>query len=208
MTPWSAFLPLVLIEAPGCPDPTAEQYLRLAAREFCSQTYAWREWLADIPVAAGTALYPLTIPAGLEAQLLRITTAALNDEPLAVLSQSDLPAGWQAGRAPRKPCVIVLPDGQVQLGPVPTAAGVLRLQVALQPTPTAEACGDVLLQDYQQAIADGALGRLLALANVPFAQPARAIDCRTSFEREVHRAANADFLRKQPAERRVRTSRF
>ena len=47
------FHPFILPDVMGCPVPTMNHHLLLAAREFCQKTKAWSVWL-DSVTATGT----------------------------------------------------------------------------------------------------------------------------------------------------------
>ena len=54
---WSDFGPYVLPHVIGCPDPTMEQHVRLAAIEFFRRTLSWREVL-DAVLTDGENISP------------------------------------------------------------------------------------------------------------------------------------------------------
>ena len=60
---WSDFSPYVLPHVIGCPDPTMEQHVRLAAIEFFRRTLSWREVL-DSVLTDGTERVELEAPTG------------------------------------------------------------------------------------------------------------------------------------------------
>jgi len=204
MTGWDVFFPLVMVEAPGCPEPTAAQYLRMTARDFCKRSRAWVQALAPVIADGVASQFTIVLDPAWQGELVRIVGATLNGKPLEVKSAAVL------SRQPRPAdcCGSLLDqgDGTYRIDRAPAAGGTLLMHAALMPTFTADQCAAVLSTSYPQAIADGALGRLLALANVPFANPIRAMDCRASYEKQLHAASNTDFLRAAPDQRRVQPS--
>lgn len=47
-----------------CNQPAVEEALRRAARHFCTDTWAWREWQHGLTLAAAPTTAPTAVPAG------------------------------------------------------------------------------------------------------------------------------------------------
>ena len=171
--------PLILPKAPGCPGVTAAQQARLAAIEFCERSRCWREITTVTVDAAGEA----ALVAPPEAAIFEIEQAEANGAPLLPTQHTrihDLPAGAPAYITQVNPnAITVFPT----LGPVD-----VRLSLFLKPTlldefgtdPTDplfnryDVVPDWLLTQHGHRIADGALGRILAIPGEPWTDLQRA----------------------------------
>lgn len=149
MTPWSAFLPDVLPFVPGTSEPMAEHAIRRAAQEFCRLTRVWRVELPAITTAAADLSYPLALT---DTTLVRLESAMLDAEPLAV---------WRDGDAESVGRFAYTNDGQsVVLSFDPGAGRQLSLVVTVQPSHTAAGLDDFLHGMYAEVIAHGAIARI------------------------------------------------
>ncbi|WP_018865126.1 hypothetical protein [Thioalkalivibrio sp. ARh3] len=156
------FLPDVLPEVPGCPEPMAERQILDATIRFCRDTYAWQ---AEID--------QLRIPEGgrdrFEFGLDFINT----------VNGSDLIALTQVGDQ------VFTFDGLKLRVPHASAGDRLPIRAALQPERSASRVPRLLYDDYREAIAAQALFRLLLQSRAEWANPELAGVYRQQYEQAV-----------------------
>lgn len=206
--PLQAFFPLVRPYAPMAADPFIEQALRLAAITFCEKTRCWRyQTTRAITVNEAQIVTPPY------AAIFEIETAAFNGHELVPTQYTDLDLGT------------AIPTGQpyyiTQATPgsvivFPFQPGTLALNVFLKPRaltdqPVASSYDpdtdddynvvpEFLLVQHGEAIANGALARILMMPGQPFSDPATAqayaqafaVACDSHFNHAIrgeHRAA-------------------
>ncbi len=199
MKTWAEFHSLVLPSVLGCPIPTMDNALRLTARDFCKRTREWRE--SESFTAQGIVnLFDIDIPPGTE--LVRIISADVAGEPLDIFGRGELPTDW---------ATCTPPDGLYHVGtteyrvfPVPPANARITIESALMPSNTGTGVGDDVFDRYAEAIADGALCRLMKMPRQPWSDINLAGIHDRDYERAVHHAANRDFAQTAPAQRRVK----
>jgi hypothetical protein len=180
----AAVLPLVLPHVPGAPDPTIESAARSAAREFFRQTFAWQEWLDPVStVAGGNKEYDFELPN--DADIARFERATIDGQPIEI-------GLWRQAKA--DPALF---DGGVERQIVSGDLLILRLlgefdaglqlqaMVSLMPKLTATTVPDHLAGRYAEALADGALARLLNLGTASFFNRVAAGDAALRFQRAI-----------------------
>lgn len=175
MAALSVFVPGILPHVPGCPAIAARLEALRAATEFCAMTKAWREWLAPIDVAAGTATYSLVLPTGSALTLpievkwgdIRLTPLT-RDDALAAYGET-----WDSEYS-ASPEGYIMPDlSSITLAPTPDTALAdgLNILAALQPAADATTVPDFLAEQYREIINHGAIGGLLGTQGKPWSNP-------------------------------------
>lgn len=168
------FLPYVLPFAPSLPEPTAIQYLRLAAITFCERARAWRE-VQEVEVI-GDDFEQVPIPS--QAELLEIENiyfrqssdaswAKLIAEPYAEIDQTLFDSPITDNSRPKFYSQIE----QDIFFILPRAQGVARISAFFKPSSVAEIVPDILYTKYASIIADGALMHILMLPEQPYTNP-------------------------------------
>lgn len=186
------FLPLILPYCVQCPHPVAEQYVRLAAIEFCERTRAWR-YIVTAEMDANNE----AIIAPDYATIHEIENAWWNGDTQLEPTQftEALPSDLTATDTVGTPSYIT------QMNPntvtiLPFAEGTLRLTVFLKPrsgTLYGTDAGLALRNYYNQvpeflwvqhaeAIANGALARILNIPEQPYTDPVMAAQFRARFD--------------------------
>ena len=174
--------PFVLEMAPSCPEPTMVHHLRQSAIKFCERTLAWQQDLTAIVSVAGDDSYPMVFPAG--ASLVKLMAFTVDGAEAFVVTpekgrrlavnQSGRDVAWTDDRV------------NVRINPVPSQDGLSYvLKAALKPTQAATTIADSLGEHYAVELAAGALGTLLDLETMPWANPRMASAKRTFFEDRV-----------------------
>lgn len=174
-----ALYPKVMPSVPGCPESQVSNAILEAARELCRRSEVWAEKADAISLIKSKDTYTFS---GLPdyGRVLSVRTLKYNGRDLENLVDRDLDAsdpGWQ-GRT-GKPLGYIHQGGSQSLRVVPIpkeseARAITHLWVAMQPTTTATVLPDILLNDYDEAIAQGALYRLMMQPNVSWRDPQMA----------------------------------
>lgn len=208
-TPLSAFLPRVLPYAPGCPDILAVSHLRDAAIEFCERTKCWRSITSTTMAANSQAMItPAT------ATIHLIEEATYNGQPLTPVQFTDIGPDELTGLVTvSAPSYITqIEPGKVQVYPF-VAGGVLRVSAFLKPRADSVYNGnaadpfqdanavvpDFMFMQDAEAIAQGALARILAVPEHRFSNDQKANYYRQMFER----ACDSRFSRHMHGQQRA-----
>ncbi len=179
------FLPHVLPHALRCPRPVAEFMLRQSAIEFCKRTRCWRH-IVTITLTAPDQGIAIAAPAF--TNIHEIETATLDGRTLTptqftTIQPDQLTGETMAGQ----------PEYITQIDPntvcvFPYGTGVLRLSLFLKPaegksfgTDAADPLHDAfnvvppfMLTQYAEALAAGALSRILMIERQSFSSPEKA----------------------------------
>ncbi len=207
-----AFFPYVLPFAHACPDPMAEQYLRVAATEFCRRTRIWRE--VDSFRTDGHPVDVLCVPPG--ASLFEIEKAWFEGQEL---RPEPFSRSWRgnphheehhAEHPPRhddgNPVAITqIAPNMIQL--VSPGRGMFRVSMFLVPAPEADTVPDFLFDQFSEDIAAGALAHILLLPDQPWTNPQLAAVKRSEFSAALDRNFSANIRGQHRAPARTR-SRF
>ena len=169
------FLPEVLLEAPGVPNPVAINALRNSCYDFCRDSLLWNETQESIPIIAGTATYQLDAAMG--AQIVAVLSLNINEQysvlPWPLDAVVAARPAWASASGPVKGFVQPQPD-TVTLIAVPDTAGYFVPTVAYAPTRNATSVDERLYNQYLETIKYGALWKLKMMSGQPWADPASA----------------------------------
>jgi hypothetical protein len=190
------FLPFVLPYAMGCPEVSAQRALVDSAIEFCEKSLLVRATLTPVSLVAGTYTYTpavptheaMVMPVGVwfkGAELAPVAADAIRNPQAFASSIPDVTA--ETGD-PRE--FFALTAGQLGLYPIPdtTESGVLLVRAALRPTRAATELEDVLFNDWVEAIAAGAMSRLMRSHGQPFTDPVEGARRAMEFYQAINRA--------------------
>jgi hypothetical protein len=193
----AVFLPIILPQAPGCPRFFAEQAARLAAIEYCERTRCWRHI-----VTISLATNPQAIVAPEYSAIHEIEEASFDGQPLTPTQWTDADPD-ELRDAPQigKPKYLTQIDHNT-VSIYPFAPGTLRASLFLKPRsgqlfgtdptdPLHDAFNVVpefLSIQKAEAIADGALARILATPGEQFTDLQRAGFHLERFERACNSA--------------------
>ena len=216
----SEFLPYVLPNAPGAPDIVAERYIRMAAIEFCERTRCWRKIsivaLTEENTVALVAPHYAAIHAIEYASFLSDTVAKT---PLTPTQYSDLAdrqrADLEAEGTPRY--ITQVNPNTVTVFPL--SAGELEVSLFLKPR-MGQSFGygtdddpiqddfnlapDFLLTQWGEAIACGALSKMLMQPQTRWEDPNKAAYYMQKFERACDAHFSTNITGQQRAPRRTR----
>lgn len=185
MKPITSFLPRVLPYTPGCSEPLVLMALADAAIEFCERTLVIQRKLPSLSTQAGQSVYELDLPP--QQSVAVITRVWVAGQPLGSVAaehahHSTLPSGTPTS------FFTSAQDGVLELllAPVPTETGQpIEILASLSPVRGATELDDVLLENWAEPIASGALVRLLTMPNQTFSDVATAAMMNQRFERQV-----------------------
>lgn len=178
------FLPLVLPEVPGCPEPLALQAVRRSARQTCLNTQIWVETIGPVTTRENWPSYPLVPPEG--AEIAMLLSVRLDGSALIPTTEPFLDAnwpGWNLYSGQRPTHYLMEKAATVRLVPMPKSAHQLTARAALLPDNNAEVAWDELWTRHGQTIAHGALEHLLAMPGKIWSDQQAALRHGTLFRR-------------------------
>lgn len=195
MKAWDQFYPYILTDVIGCPLPLVDSALRLAAREFCQDTSAIREWSDPVTATGVTPVFDFDLSTSQE--LVKVMKAIVNDVEYDVISYKELPEDWQsASPASIGNKVVQLDVLQYRVFPAPVAGDVITLQIATCPTIRATSCADDLVTRYADSIANGAKARLMTTKGNAWSDVDLGTHFKTLFVANKNSAANEDIIQR------------
>lgn len=218
MTDVTDFLPKVMLSAPGVAEPVAADAIIEAAREFCERTRLWRE---EFDCAADTN--PIDIvpydatPNANEITLLEDSEVFEFDETWCddvLLTQKDTAwlddnvTLWRTTTDTGTPAYITqLKTNTMMLVPGFETATV-KAFLFLRPILGAVTLPDFLYSQYRDAIAAGALAKLLVIPGQPFTNPDLAAYYQGKFGSKLDDLSSRKTRGQQRARIRLQPSYF
>lgn len=164
MTPWLDFLPYVLPYVIGCPDPTAEQHIKLAAIDFCRRTLCHRVTLEPEPSNGVTHEIELYPEKG--TQIIKIKAVSVGGREFALV---DPVKGLSLARSGYPSDFVFTQDNlTLQVHPLQAVSTPVVADVALAPSITAMGFSDTLAAAHLQDIAQGAIASIKRIPGQPF----------------------------------------
>lgn len=166
-------------------DDIPEAYNHLVDRavldtciEFCQNTRIWHTRMTPMSVIANIPNYKLRVPAN--ARLASVIELKYNGKKLEPVIDSDLDAStpnWEAKTGTPNQYTM-LDQGTARLIGIPTEAltNALTGSIAVKPARDAEVVGEVLWDDWAEAIAHGAKYRIFSMTNEGWADARKASD--------------------------------
>lgn len=178
-------LPFVTNELSSVPDAVIKQQMRLALKEFCSESRCWVQTLDPIQLLSGQRDYD-TAPDNNDARvhmLDRVDCVGFGELTLLDATQHR-PSDWLTAKGSLPQRVYASTDGQtITIYPEPYGENLpqLMVQVRLVPKLTIESVPDEVLEKHIEAIASGTKARLMTMLNRPWTNLATAGIHRTLF---------------------------
>ena len=162
---YESLLPEVLPMVAGCSDTLAENAIRSAAIEFCERTSAYQLELEPITTISNIYEYDLEPPTGTTVhKILWVTHDGQDLEPLTTTLLEQRVPRWRTDNG--LPVYFVKPTASlIWLVPIPSAQLVNStiIRVVLKPTHTSTMSDESIMDEYRDAIVNGALFRLLRI---------------------------------------------
>ena len=166
MKKWDQFFPDLLIDLPGCPNPTIEHALLRAAQQFFSGAHVWKIWLDNTATSLNVTQYDIALEPNSE--LVRLERATLDGRPIGIKVPESLPADWQTNTAGIADCIFTSDRKTLFLLPAKAAGLILRVEATLKPANSATGIEDDLFDQYADTIAMGAKARLMQQLGKPY----------------------------------------
>lgn len=178
------FFTAIAPRAPGASDIAIENALRDAAIEFCVESLVWTAWSDPSPVLANINEYDIDVPRDADVtRVLMVQIEGHTIDPVPFDSMDSLYNNWRAIKG--RPNLYTQDDPTVlRLVPTPSERmpAALTYRCAFQPTATAQTLPDILFRRYREAVAAGALYRLLSTPDKPYTNPELAAMHYTRFQ--------------------------
>lgn len=189
--PLEKFLPFVVAECLGAPEPTAVDALRNACFDFCRRSLWWTERQDSEVYTAGVGEYQLMAPPG--AVVVSVQSVNLDGERTIKATVAEdvdraMPAGW-TNTGPVQAFVQPRPD-TIQFIPAPDKSGSFVCIAAFAPSRTTQTVPDGLFHYHLETIVQGALSKLKRMPGQAWTDPAAAV----AYERLFLTGINAVLL--------------
>lgn len=194
MTQYEAFFPYVLPEVPGVAEPVALLAIRNACIEFCEKSLILTRDHDPVTIEPGVVDYDLSPPSGyLVVKVQKAWVENNQIDPVAPDFVRDaavynrLFASYQS--APSTPTAYLQKEERlISLWPVADKQypNGLTMRVALKPTRSSEKIDDVIFEEYAEAIASGALTRLMSSAGKPYTNLEMAVVHQAKFQQGIN----------------------
>jgi hypothetical protein len=188
MIAWGQFLPQVQPHVFDCPQPVVIDAIRLAAIEFCEETWIWQ-------ATHQYTLSPGSVETDFDPEEDGMVYKPLSCEfadgsrQLHARTPDWLTArfpGWRIGLHPGTPeHYTQISSSQFMVVPAPESSVSVVMDLVIKPTRNAARCYDDLYHDYLEVIAAGAKARLMAMADKPWSNLQLGAALLTGFNQEV-----------------------
>jgi hypothetical protein len=177
----------VLSQAAGVLAAYADQKVLDALVDFCTRSLIWLDDHTPLDSVANQGAYAYA-PAANTA-IVKPALVWFNGNPLTPKNKDELAQlykKWPSEVGTPLYCLGQTPD-KITLVPAPVdvIVGGLTMKVHLKPSRAAVNVPDWIYEDYQEAIAAGALARLKSQSNRPYSDPRGAVDCQGYFDDQV-----------------------
>lgn len=183
--------------AASCAEPTMTEHVRKAAIKLCERTRCWR--FADSFETTGDEEDIICVPPF--ASLFEIEEARFND---CKLERSAPHAEMMMADLGQPQYLTQLGHNSVSLQP--RGVGTLWISMFLKPSQNADMLPDILLDQFADALGDGALSTLLLIPNEPFSNPQLAMFYQQKFDAVLDRNFAYNMRGQQRAPIRTRAS--
>lgn len=174
------FLPYILPWAKGCPEVTAVFNARLAATELCRKALIWREYQDAILTVAGQTGYEFE-PSEQRQHVVKLLSGTLGGLPVEVV---DAQTGKLRDEAGYSNNYAYGTFSGFELRPVPVAGLSIITYSAVVPSGDTKNLPDSF-ERYAEAIAHGALSRILMAKGKDYSDPAGAIENKMAWDEDI-----------------------
>lgn len=173
----------VAIVAPGLNENSAIDELRYALLDFCMETHCSQDTI-ETSVSAGEAAILYDSPNPSHLFVCRVLGVGLptGNLPIKTLDEMREVDNWRAAEGYPRMCT---PEAPGELSTYPTtqeAITPIYVRLALAPTQTATKIDEDVLNRYGNAIADGALARILGMSGQTWSNPNEAMRRQRMFD--------------------------
>ena len=174
-------------EAPEAPSFSVESEIKRAVIEFCRYSGIWRSNRV-IETEAGVSEYRLrTERGGRVHDVLRVARVRPDGSESTLLARVGMA---EIGRviSEYRAYSVNETTGRLVIASTPKSPGQLRVYAKLVPARDSQEFPDFIAEEWQDAIVQGALWKLLSWSNKPWSSRERSEDCRRAFYDEATRA--------------------
>ena len=199
----TSWIPDVSPAAPGCPNQVLKSSILEICRDFCKHTQLWNnQALTAIDIVALTADYTLSSLLG---DIAFIDAVLVDSNPIWPTTIEELNAlfrYWRSTTETRPSRYVVEAADSIKLVYKPSEAVTAGLEVfvSLMPLRTATTVQDFIYRDHKEAIANGAIGKLLDIPNVPWSNIELAAVYTSRYEAARDTAKLMKFTGRAPTE--------
>lgn len=194
MAAYDDFMPYVLPEVPGAPEPIVTQHIRSACIDFCEKSLILTRDHDPITLVEKIVDYDLEPPTGYI--VVKVMKAWLENQELTPLAPDFVREASVYNRlfssyesAPDRPRAYLQKDERsISVWGVPDKnyANGLTLRVALKPSRASTTIENVVFEDYAEVIAHGALYRLMISPGKSYTNPEMAAVHKNLFDQGIN----------------------
>ncbi|MBA4285467.1 MAG: hypothetical protein C0434_08050 [Xanthomonadaceae bacterium] len=201
---------LVRAKIRGPSEPAIRLAIIESARQFCTESwFVRRTVIADL--VPDTETYQLLLDGSTDLEIIGVRAAdvqALDGGEIRPLVDEDF-SGVEPGRTARQPTVYqFVPYGFIAVRPVPTEAGLMRVEVACTVADDAQTLPDDLITEYARALSQGALAALQTQAGTDWFNPNMAASNQAMYSAAVTNAKGRSLRNFNRRNLRARPARF
>ena len=186
----SVLYPRIASQARGLNQTSALEEIEVAARVFCRETLYWRETVLTSSNAGDPTL--IVDPIGNDGEPVGVWWVQYGRNKLWPKTQADMTSAepaWRDGAGATPRYFIQSSDDELLLHPAPLVIEPnVRIRASYQPKLGSARIGERVMRNYDEALIDGALHRILRMANSPWSDPSAANEARIRFEGAISRA--------------------
>jgi hypothetical protein len=206
--PLSDLYAMVSTQAPGYNEDSAIDELLRTARTFCRESLVSQETV-ETSIDANARTLVVDSPAS-QVAVHRVmwVTAPYGDIAIVTLAELNQCAGWRTATGNPYRCANEL-DGELVLDRAPESAVTpVYVRVATIPKLVQVRVDAILVDEWGEAIADGALYRILRMPNQTWSNPGAAAEAKARYEIELSRAKAEAAKNRSVAVLRQRVPRY
>ncbi|GAA4647918.1 hypothetical protein GCM10023116_01800 [Kistimonas scapharcae] len=186
---WTEFLPDILPEAVGCPNPVAKRAIKNATIQFCDEAEAYIHRPDPLTPVANLPELEFSLPE--HTRLAKIHVLSYRSSALKPTSEMMLDSrapGWQQ-EVGTPQAFYQMSQRSARIVPTPEKTEALTVQatLALAPTQRAEGVDDDFADQYYETLIAGALSRILGMQNQPWSNPQQAMVYGAAFAEMISR---------------------
>lgn len=195
MASYEDFFPYVLPDVLGAPEPLVVHHIRNACIEFCEKSLILTRDHDPLTIKAEQVDYDLEPPKGY--LVVKVQKAWLDNSPLNPIAPdfvrdasvyNRLYSSYNAASASTPNGYLQKDERSISVWPKPDRdyTNGLTMRVALKPTRASTSIEDVIFEDYAEAIAQGALFRLMASPGKAYTNAEMAVVNKGLFEQAMN----------------------
>lgn len=185
---YSQWIPVVLVELPGCPRPLVIEAVRQATIQFCQDSGFWRKELDGFYTVATDAEYELEPP--VDSTIADVLLIKVNKREIEPKTQDDLEGMYSDWRDTSGcPTCFFLRDKQtIVLLPIADDAYPVRVIATLKPTQAAQGVDEIVFEEFKDCIKHGAIAYLAKIPEKTWTNPGKSADSQAEFNAGIVKA--------------------